>query len=201
MIKYFGVVQDQDGNAVAGATVTITNQISGAAAPIYADDETTPLSNPLTADAYGRYAFKAASGVYQMAAVFGAYSTSLTSVSLVEDPSIVYLVNDQGSAITVGQVVYVSGDGLVKLAESDNTEVEASAVAVCVEATLADGDEGRFRTLGLVARAGNEGEVVYLSATAGATTETAPTTGWSLVLGRQVSSTLYYLDPGLPVQL
>lgn len=82
MEKFFGVAQDDRGNVLAGATVTVTLTSSGATATIYEDDETTPLSNPLTSDSRGRFDFKAANASYDVKVKKGSDTYTLTSVQL-----------------------------------------------------------------------------------------------------------------------
>lgn len=201
MQKYHGVCQDKDGNIVPGASVSVKNYLTGALDTIFFDNEITSKTNPMVCDAAGQYEFKAPAGLYTMVATFGIYTTTLELVTLMDDPSLVYLVNNTGSTLSYGKVCYINGSGTVGLAESGAAESNASAVAVCVEASLSNGSSGRFRTLGHIARTGTFGDVIYLSSAPGATTTTPPSTGWSTILGVQVTSEVFYFDPGLPVQL
>jgi hypothetical protein len=200
MQKYHGVCQDERGNVIASATVTVKNHLTGSVAPIFEDDETTTKANPIITDVQGRYEFKAVAGLYDILAVFGAYSSTLTSVTLMDDPSLLYLENDSGSVLAYGDIVCINGSNTVTLARSDTTEAEASAVAVCME-TIADGSTGRFRALGLIEIAGTAGDLGYLSNTPGEITFTIPTTGRSTILGVQTSADKFYFDPTLPILL
>lgn len=65
------VVQDLDGNAVAGAAVQVLVKATGELAKLFADDETTEISNPVYTDANGRYAWKAANGKYKSNVMIG----------------------------------------------------------------------------------------------------------------------------------
>ena len=63
-------LQDQQGNAVSGATVTVTDSETGQPATLYADrDGNSTLSNPFTTGVNGLIRFYAASGFYQIDAV------------------------------------------------------------------------------------------------------------------------------------
>lgn len=67
MDKFFAEVKDTRGEAVLGALVTVTDYDTGALSVIYADDETTRLTNPFPTDALGRFSFCAADGTYNVA--------------------------------------------------------------------------------------------------------------------------------------
>ena len=201
MQKYHGVCQDKDGNIVPGASVSIKNYLTAALAPIFNDDETTAKTNPIICDSIGQYEFKAAAGLYSIVATFGAYTSTIEPVTLIDDPSLVYLINNTGSTLSYGKACYINGSGTVGLAESGSTDAKASAVGVCLESSLSNGSSGRFRTIGQTARSGTPGDIIYLSSTPGSVTTTPPTTGWSTILGVQTTSEVYYLDPGLPVQM
>lgn len=82
---YSDVAQDQFGNAVAGATITVRSISGGSvvASPlpsIYSASSSvgsTPVatSNPMTSDAIGRYAFGAPDGFYQIEISGGTFPT------------------------------------------------------------------------------------------------------------------------------
>lgn len=65
------VVQDLDGNAVAGAAVQVLVKATGELAKLFADDETKEIANPVYTDANGRYAWKAANGKYRSTVTIG----------------------------------------------------------------------------------------------------------------------------------
>ena len=67
MQRYTGVVQDTNGNALSGVSVTVRLLSSGNVATIYSDEGTTPKTNPLTSAADGSYSFYAADGDYSIA--------------------------------------------------------------------------------------------------------------------------------------
>lgn len=65
------VVQDLDGNAVAGAAVQVLVKATGELAKLFADDEMKEIANPVYTDANGRYAWKAANGKYKSNVIIG----------------------------------------------------------------------------------------------------------------------------------
>lgn len=83
MDKHFDVVVDLQGNAVPGATVTVTAYETGAISSLFADDEVTAISNPMTSDAYGRYEFCAEAGIYIVTETKNGASTQKRHVVLV----------------------------------------------------------------------------------------------------------------------
>lgn len=197
MIKFYGNAQDLDGNALSDAVVLIKSAITGVNAPIFEDDGATPKANPTTSDASGRYSFKIDAGLYDITATKSGFTVEDNGVTVIDDPSLLYLQNDEGASLEYGDPVYISGDGEVKLAESNGTEAEAGVVAVCVEDLLTDGSVGRFRTMGAILRAGTPGAIGYLSAS-GTITETEPVVGSVVVLGRQISATEFLLLTNVP---
>jgi hypothetical protein len=66
MQKYFNNVTNRHGDAVSGATVTVTTS-GGALATIYSDDGVTPQANPITTNTAGEFSFYAADGAYSVA--------------------------------------------------------------------------------------------------------------------------------------
>lgn len=77
MQKVHGVAFDPaTGQARAAANVQV-NVSGGGAASLFADDEVTPLANPLLTDSKGRFAFKTADGDYDLV-VSGAGFTTYT---------------------------------------------------------------------------------------------------------------------------
>ncbi len=200
MIKYHGTAQDLLGNALPGATAQVKNHLTGSNAPLYEDDEVTPKANPLTCDSSGRFSFKSPAGRFDIVVSKDGFSATLSDVTLIDDPSIIYMVNDEGSTLSYSDPVYVSGDGEVKQAQSDGTADEANAIAVCVESSLANGSTGRFRTVGLIDRSGMPGDLCYLSS-AGAISPSPPTVGYVTTLGRQVSNDKFFVSIELSIGL
>ncbi len=86
MQKYHGVVQDASGRAIGGASVTVLVSETQEPATVYADDESTVLTQPIIADGYGRHSFKAVNGAYDITAVYGQREITLRNVAIY-DPS------------------------------------------------------------------------------------------------------------------
>jgi hypothetical protein len=104
--------------------------------------------------------------------------------------NVILVKNDQGSALSVGDVVYISGaDGvnlLVKKAQADSDANSASTIGVVAE-TMAINAQGFITTFGVVkgvnTNAFNDGDILYLSpTTAGAFTNVKPSAPQHLVL-------------------
>ena len=81
MQKMTDVVLDSLGNAVQGASVTVTNT-TGGLATIYSDNGVTTQGNPMTTDAAGGYSFYAANGRYNISASFGGVTATESDVIL-----------------------------------------------------------------------------------------------------------------------
>jgi hypothetical protein len=73
LAKYNGVVQDAEGNGVAGAHIEVRREVPGQplAALKSVRAGTTGQDNPFDADAYGRFSFFAIGGAYQIRAYTG----------------------------------------------------------------------------------------------------------------------------------
>jgi hypothetical protein len=146
--------------------------------------------------------FKVAAGKYDIVATKDAYSSTETEYTVSEDSLVAYFINDEGDAITFGQLVRINGDGTVATAQSDGTEAEAGVEAVCLETVLADGSTGRFRLSGQIPLAGTAGAYGYLDAN-GNITETVPSSGAGdthlVLVGRFISSNIFNFKPGYPV--
>lgn len=201
-VKYFDTIQELAGPPLVAATVTVTDHFSGNDADLFEDDGTTPKANPTTTNANGLFSFKTTPGRYDILIEKGPFTLSQEDVTIAQDQTVVNLINDEGSALVFGELVYISGDGLVKKAQSDGTDDEASAVALCLETTLADGVSGKFRLLGQITLTGVAGEVGYLSQL-GEITATEPTTGagdlFLTVVGRWVEDNLFMFKPHAPL--
>ncbi|CAB5225665.1 Intramolecular chaperone auto-processing domain containing protein [uncultured Caudovirales phage] len=119
--------------------------------------------------------------------------------------------NDQGSTITKGQVVYISGAQgnrvAVKLAQA-NTEINSRATIGLVAETMASGVEGWVQVSGKLPKLNTtgltEGDPLYLSpTTAGGYTQTRPTApdntvilGWVERVSATVGSIYIKVDNG-----
>ncbi len=202
MIKYYRVAQDLGGNVLPGATVQIKNFLTGVNAPIYQDDGVTPKANPVTCDSSGIASFKIAAGLYTMVTASGAYTSTETEITILEDALVAYFVNDEGSSLVVGDLVRITGDGLVEQAFSTGTETEAGVEAICLETLLTDGSTGRFRLLGQLPLPGTAGAYGYLSQT-GTVTETIPTVGAGdtvqVMVGKFITNGIFNFKPGYPM--
>lgn len=202
MIKYYGVAQDLAGNALPNATAQIKNFLTGVNASIYEDDGTTPKANPITTDSTGRFFFKVAAGKYDFVITKGSFSTTESEITIQEDALVAYFINDDGADLVFGDLVRITGDGLVQSAFSDGTESEAGVEAICLETLLTDGSTGRFRLLGQLALSGTPGAYGYL-AQDGTVTETVPSTGagdtYLCIVGKFISANLFNFKPGYPV--
>lgn len=75
MQKYHDTVQDAEGNAITTASIYVYLAGTGTLATLKKDDETTPLSNPITSadtdnyDSLGNFGFKAVNGAYDIKVV------------------------------------------------------------------------------------------------------------------------------------
>lgn len=116
----------------------------------------------------------------------------------------VSLTNGDAGAITKGQVCYLSADDTARKGQSDNTEAEATVIAMCLATTIAPAAAGDFVLGGLVAGAGTGhtfGEVGYLSATPGAIAAVPNLTvgQYNVVLGFWINATDFQFSPQIPI--
>lgn len=96
--------------------------------------------------------------------------------------NVVLCYNGSGSAMTVGQVVYISGAQgqrpSITLSDASTDPTSSKTLGIVAEA-IADGSEGFVTTFGVVKNVDTlgftEGGAVYLSTTAGEYTQTNPT--------------------------
>jgi hypothetical protein len=114
MQRRYSVVQDRSGNAISGASITVTAS-GGGLATLYSDNGVTPTSNPVTANANGEYAYYAANGTYSeviAAAGYGGESipgivlfdpkdSSVAGISNVSDPGLGGFWKDTDSGAVV----------------------------------------------------------------------------------------------------
>lgn len=89
------VIQDPDGNAISGAAVTVIDKATGELADLFADNETTSISNPVYTDANGRYSYKAKNGKYRTSISIGGRVFKGKDDVLLYDP-----VDDESRPIT-----------------------------------------------------------------------------------------------------
>jgi len=115
---------------------------------------------------------------------------------------------NMGGSGTIGDAVYVASDGDIEQADA-NGAASARAVGILVATqnnsggvtALASGERASVVIRGLVYGFSGmtPGALQYVSATAGALTETAPTGSgtWTWAIGRALSATVLLVDPGL----
>ena len=66
MQKFQNNIQDQFGNEVTGATITVRNVVGGALSSIFSDDGVTPLGNPFIAQDLSEFFFYALNSRYDI---------------------------------------------------------------------------------------------------------------------------------------
>lgn len=86
MQKYTNNVTDLRGNALVGATITVTVTSGGATATLYSDNGVTPLSNPVSTDSEGEFFFYAANNKYTLTTTYNGSTVAVTDIVLF-DPS------------------------------------------------------------------------------------------------------------------
>ena len=86
MQKYVNSVASNVGAPVAGASVQVNVQSTGAPATIYSDNGVTVTPNPLTTDTNGAFSFYAADGRYQFVITGTNIQTQTISDILLVDP-------------------------------------------------------------------------------------------------------------------
>jgi hypothetical protein len=106
MERRFNSIQDRRGNALAGATVTVTDE-NGGAATIYSDDGVTTTDNPLTTNADGEYTYFATNGKYTEAIVKEGYGSETITDLVMYDPDESSLSVDE---ITTATYAFSSAD-------------------------------------------------------------------------------------------
>lgn len=115
----------------------------------------------------------------------------------------VQLTNGDGTAITLGQVCYLSANDTARKAQSDGTEAEATCVCICIDTSIAAAAVGRFVFGGIVTGlvGGTVGTLGYLSATAGAIANAPNLTAgqYNVLLGIWQSATKFQFNPQLPI--
>lgn len=115
---------------------------------------------------------------------------------------------DAGGSLTVGNAVYVASDGDIEAADANGAaSVAAIGILAAVQdqsggvTTLAANERGTVVTFGLVYgfTGLTPGAIQYISETAGAITETAPTGAgtWTYAIGYAVDANTLFVLPGL----
>lgn len=113
MQKYTDIIQDINGNAISGATVTIKDSPSGATSTTYAANAIGTNTNPLTTDGDGRYTFYAKDGNYYA-------SVSKSGITAEDGP--VFTLKDQSGWVSVKGYGAV-GDGVT----DDTAAIQAAS--------------------------------------------------------------------------
>jgi len=115
----------------------------------------------------------------------------------------VSLTNGDAGPITLGQPCYLFGNDIAGKAESDLTEARATAVCICIDASIAAGAVGRFVFGGIVTglSGGTVGTLGYLSATAGVIAAVPNLTSgqFNVLLGIWQSASKFQFNPQLPI--
>lgn len=115
----------------------------------------------------------------------------------------VKLTNGDGTAITLGQPCYLSANDTARKAESDSSEAAATAVCICLDASIAAGAIGQFAFGGTVPglSGGTVGTLGYLSATVGVIAAVPNLTSgqFNVLLGIWQSATKFQFNPQLPI--
>jgi len=124
---------------------------------------------------------------------------------------LVSLTNANTNAITVGQPVYVSGDGACNLAKADAIGT-ARVEGLVRDSSVAASTAGSVQTDGILSSSDwtavvgsttlTPGDVYYLDAsTAGKLTTTPPTTGYVVEVGTAISTTEIDINIQSPIGL
>ena len=98
MQRYFDVVQNRQGTAVVGATVTVFDA-NGNLATLYSSPNSAPTSNPVYTNMDGEYAFYAANASCDVSADGTSPSASCPmrrSAALIWSPAVAVAMSDSG---------------------------------------------------------------------------------------------------------
>lgn len=113
------------------------------------------------------------------------------------------LTNGEAVPITLGQIIYLSANDTARLAFSNGSQTQATAVGIVVDASIAAGVAGKVAFGGRVS--GLSGGVVnalgYLGHTAGAIAAAPDLTPneYNTLLGYWLSATEFQFQPMLPI--
>lgn len=103
-----------------------------------------------------------------------------------------------GEAFAFGEVGYAHTDGKIYLAQSGGTAAEAEASLICVApGGVIMNAVGSFASYAILTASGTAGSLAFLSGTAGAITTSAPSTGYSKILGRFITATKLVFSPDI----
>lgn len=100
MQSHRNAVQNKNGEAVNGATVSIYNSGTATLSTIYSDNLSTAKTNPITTGSEGEFEFWAANGRYDVTTTYGSQTDSYEIILFdsVEDP----ILLDGGSDLEIG---------------------------------------------------------------------------------------------------
>lgn len=96
MQRYFDVVQNRQGTAVVGATVTVYDA-NGNLATLYSNNSGAASSNPVYTNSDGEYAFYAANGTYSITITQAGYVTETKPGVVLFDPEDILPVSQGGT--------------------------------------------------------------------------------------------------------
>lgn len=111
------------------------------------------------------------------------------------------LTTSGGASFAYGELGYIHTDGTVRKSQADGTAAEAECMVICVNGTsIASGSTGLFQFPGALVTdltGGTAGSRAFVSATAGAITNTAPVVVGHFVkgVGRWQTTTMLFFDP------
>jgi hypothetical protein len=146
---------------------------------------------------------KSIKGEFNMPTDFYKANIKTSSDVGILDPAYIFegIITDDiafGETVAVGNVVYLDGTANEWLLADADAAGEKPAWGIVVEASGSDGTKGKVMLLGMITVDGasyTEGGLVYLSATAGSFTQSAPGTPNDQILGVALSTTKIWINP------
>lgn len=139
MQKFRDIVQDNKGNAILGATITVTLNSDGSAATLYSDNSLTSQDNPFTASTVdGAYEFYAAANRYNITITKTGFDTeSLTDV-LIED-GIYWRLLSSETAADITDYSYEWGNVKRYGALGDGSTDDTTAIQAAIDNATSNG--------------------------------------------------------------
>lgn len=127
---------------------------------------------------------------------------TVTSANVGVQKSTITRAYSAGAACTVGYVGYIDASAEVQHADSDSTETVSRGIGIIVdsydgETSIADGSQLSLAIFGEVEGFSGmtPGAPVYVSATVGRLTHTAPTSGYARSVGYALTATTLFVNP------